>query len=96
MLALEELAAPSVDITVVGPADDATTDALYREALRYPDPRAALERSLPGTRYPDIGRPAVYLCTANACSPPLSDPETLRTRTEQILADTLPPTPRDG
>lgn len=96
VLALEELAAPSVDITVVGPADDATTDALYREALRYPDPRAALERSLPGTRYPDIGRPAVYLCTANACSPPLSDPETLRTRTEQILADTLPPTPRDG
>jgi uncharacterized protein YyaL (SSP411 family) len=91
VLALEEVTAPSVDITVVGPAGDTTTDALYRAALRLPEPRAALERSLPGERYPDIGKPAVYLCTANACSPPLKDPATFGERATAILSETLPP-----
>ncbi len=93
VLALEELTQPSVDITVVGPADDPTTDALHRAALRYPEPRGNLERSLPGERYPDIGRPAVYLCTANSCSAPIKDADTFAERANAVLEQSLPPTP---
>jgi uncharacterized protein YyaL (SSP411 family) len=92
VLALEELVLPTVDITVVGPTDDATTDALHRAALAYPEPRAHVERSLPGERYPDIGKPAVYLCTANSCSAPLKDPATFAERADAVLRLSLPPT----
>ncbi len=93
VLALEELTQPSVDITVVGPAEDPTTDALHHAALAYPEPRGHVERSLPGERYPDIGVPAVYLCTANACSPPIKDPEGFSERADAVLELSLPPTP---
>lgn len=92
VLALEELVLPTVDITVVGPDDDATTDALHRAALTYPEPRAHVERSLPGERYPDIGTPAVYLCTANSCSAPLKDVATFAERADAVLAVSLPAT----
>jgi uncharacterized protein YyaL (SSP411 family) len=91
LLALEELAMPTVDITVVGAKDHARTRALYRAALRYPEPRAVLERQDPGQRYPDIGKPAVYFCTANACSPPVTDPEALAGKADAFLATALPP-----
>lgn len=93
VLALEELTQPSVDITVVGPAQDPATDALHRAALRYPEPRGHVERSRPGERYPDIGAPAVYLCTANSCSAPIKDPEGFAERADAVLEQSLPPTP---
>jgi len=93
VLALEELLAPTVDVTVVGPANDAATEALYRAALRYPEPRAQLERSLPGERYPDIGKPAVYLCTATSCSAPIADAARFSERADAVLELTLPPVP---
>lgn len=93
VLALEELTQPSVDITVVGPAQDEATDALHHAALRYPEPRGHVERSLPGERYPDIGTPAVYLCTANSCSAPIKDPEGFAERANAVLDQSLPPTP---
>lgn len=93
VLALEELTQPSVDITVVGPAGDEKTDALHRAALRYPEPRGRVERSLPGERYPDIGKPAVYLCTANSCSAPIKDPQRFAERADAVLEQSLPPTP---
>ncbi len=92
LLALEEISMPTVDITVVGHADDATTRALYRAALRYPEPRAVLEQQAPGERYPDIGKPAVYLCTATACSTPITDPTKLAAKADAFLATALPPT----
>ena len=42
-------------------------------------------------RYPDIGKPAVYLCTDTACSSPITDPATLPGRAEEFLAESLPP-----
>ncbi len=92
VLALEELLLPSVDITVVGPEGDPTTDALHRAALRYPEPRAHVERSLPGERYPDTGKPAVYLCTATSCSAPLREVETFGEKADAVLRVALPPT----
>ncbi len=93
LLALEELEMPIVDITVVGHVDDPATAALYRAALHYPEPRAIVERSAPGTRYPDLGAAAVYLCTANTCSPPIRDPRRLAERAQQVLDAALPPVP---
>ena len=90
VLALEESVLPTVDITVVGPTDDPQTDALFGAALRYPEPRAHIERSLPGERYPDIGKPAVYLCTTTSCSPPIDDPQTLADRADAVLESALP------
>lgn len=93
VLALEELVLPTVDITVVGPDADPASDALHRAALAYPEPRAHVERSLPGERYPDIGKPAVYLCTANSCSAPLKDVATFTDKADAVLKLSLPPSP---
>ena len=85
---------PTVDVTVVGAPNDPRTEALALAALHLPEPRAVVERSLPGERYPDTGSPAVYLCTETACSSPITDPSALRNRAEQFLAESLPPRSR--
>ena len=91
LLALEELSMPTVDITVVGAADDDRTRALHRAALRYPEPRGLVELQAPGDRYPDIGKPAVYFCTATACSTPMTDAQTLPAKADAFLDVALPP-----
>jgi uncharacterized protein len=91
LLALEELSMPTVDITVVGAADDERTHALHRAALRYHEPRGLLELQAPGERYPDIGKPAVYFCTATACSAPMTDAQTLPAKADAFLGVALPP-----
>jgi uncharacterized protein YyaL (SSP411 family) len=94
LLGLEAVLEPIVDVTVVGAPDDPRTHALHLAALRYPEPRAVLERSLPGERYPDIGKPAVYLCTESACSTPITDPARLPALADELLAESLPARPR--
>jgi uncharacterized protein YyaL (SSP411 family) len=76
VLALEEAAAPPVKFTVVGrPGPEAA--ALFDAALRCYDPRKLLVAEEPGNTYPDIGRPAVYVCDETSCSEPLTTPEAL-------------------
>ncbi len=94
LLGLEAVLMPTVDVTIVGAADDPRTEALHRAALHLPEPRAVVERSLPGERYPDIGKPAVYLCTETACSSPISDPQHLSAKADTFLAQALPATER--
>jgi uncharacterized protein YyaL (SSP411 family) len=94
LLGLESVLEPIVDVTVVGPADDPKTAVLHLAALRYPEPRAVLEQSRPGERYPDIGKAAVYLCTESACSTPITDPARLPKLADEFLAESLPPRPR--
>ncbi|MCX4243722.1 thioredoxin domain-containing protein [Paraliomyxa miuraensis] len=91
LLGLEEVLMPTVDVTVVGTAEDPRTLALHRAALRYFEPRAVIERSRPGERYPDIGKPAVYLCTDTACSSPVTDPARFSALADAFLAESLPP-----
>ena len=90
LLGLESVLMPTVDVTVVGAPADERTQALRRAALRYPEPRAVVESSLPGERYPDTGKPAVYLCTQTACSSPITDPQQLPARADEFLAQSLP------
>lgn len=90
LLALEEAMMPTVDITVVGDlGDGGTTQALFDAALAFAEPRAILEVSAPGVRYPDIGKPAVYLCTQTACSSPITKPERFAALAEEFVATSL-------
>ncbi len=82
LLATELALAGHVDVTVVGEPDDAKTQALWEAALRWYEPRATVERSAPGERYPDIGTAAVYLCTDTACSSPIKDPTKLAAKAD--------------
>jgi hypothetical protein len=77
LLALEELEAGYAILSVVGP-DVAATRALHEAALRYPHPLRIVELAQPGrSRYPYPGEPAIYLCTEDACSMPISEPSAL-------------------
>ena len=77
LLALEEQLAGYVRLYVVGP-DGAQTDALFRAALAFDDPTRIVERARPDdSHYPYPGEPAVFACTADACSMPVTDPDAL-------------------
>ncbi|HEY8380460.1 MAG TPA: DUF255 domain-containing protein [Nannocystis sp.] len=73
LVALAELGATPVDITVVGRPEDPGAQALLSAALAYDEPRAIVAMDPPGARYPDLGRPAVFLCTDSACSAPITE-----------------------
>lgn len=89
LLAAELLGAPGVDVTVVGRAGDPAAAALWRAALAVYEPRATIEQSRPGERYPDIGRAAIYLCTEIACSSPITDPGRYASLAESFFATSL-------
>jgi uncharacterized protein YyaL (SSP411 family) len=86
LIALELQLATQFDVTVVAPPDDAGGDALWQAALALWEPRAAFERSAPGVRYPDIGKPAAYLCSTTACSRPITDPTRFVEEAETFIA----------
>lgn len=85
-LALAEASFTPVNVTVVGKQGDPAVVALHRAALALDDPRTLLNISPPGDRYPDIGAPAVYLCTDNSCSTPIKDPAKLAASAAKFLA----------
>jgi uncharacterized protein YyaL (SSP411 family) len=76
VFALDLLAGTKFDITVVAKDADPVGDALWTAALGVWEPRASIERSAPGVRYPDLGHAALYMCSDRACSRPLRDPAT--------------------
>ncbi|MBK6920873.1 MAG: thioredoxin domain-containing protein [Deltaproteobacteria bacterium] len=91
LMGLEEVVMPIVDITVVGDlGDGGATAALHRAALAIYEPRAVIELQHPGERYPDVGKPAVYLCTQTACSTPITKPARLAATAAAFIADSLP------
>ncbi|HWB73765.1 MAG TPA: DUF255 domain-containing protein [Nannocystaceae bacterium] len=90
LLAIEEATMPTVDITVVGDlGDGGTTRALFEAALGFAEPRAILEVSAPGVRYPDIGKPAVYLCTETACSSPITKADRFAAMAEEFVTTSV-------
>jgi uncharacterized protein YyaL (SSP411 family) len=90
-LGLQEVTMPTLDVTVVGKLAAPDTRALLAAALRYPEPRAVVEVGRPGDRYPAIGKAAVYLCTATACSTPITRPERFAAAADAFLRTSLPP-----
>jgi uncharacterized protein YyaL (SSP411 family) len=86
LLALEELATPYAIVSVVGPADAPETEALHAAALRFHHPLRIVELGRPGaSRYPYPGEPAAYLCSATACSLPVTDAAQLEARARAFI-----------
>jgi uncharacterized protein len=83
LIAEDELRNEPVHVTIVGAKDDPRSADLYRAALAYP---AAYKRAewwdkregalaSPDVDYPDFpGGPAVFACTRNFCSYPVTTP----------------------
>lgn len=72
-VALETISAGYVEFSVVGKPGDSSARALHESARPIYEPRKILHFEKPG-RYPDRGRPAMYICNEDACSLPIVDP----------------------
>ncbi len=85
VLALEELEAPWVMVSVVGP-DDESTRRLHRAARGLAQPNVLVELGRPGeSRYPYPGRASAYLCTASTCSQPIQSVLALSDTADRLL-----------
>jgi len=86
LLALEAVEHGHLVLSVVGPADRPETAALHRAALAVAEPTRLVELGRPGqSRYPYPGDPAVFLCTSQACSMPVYDPDELAGQVASFL-----------
>lgn len=86
LMALELAEAGHVLLSIVGP-DDERTAALHRAALATYEPTRLVELARPGaSRYPYPGEPAIFLCTADACSMPVYAAEDLAPALRDFLA----------
>jgi uncharacterized protein YyaL (SSP411 family) len=79
-----------LSVTVVGPKDDATANALWNAALSVDDPARSIQRIVPdedGARLEQLGFPrdrtAAYVCIGTTCSAPLADEGSLRRELER-------------
>jgi uncharacterized protein YyaL (SSP411 family) len=85
LLADRELASEPLHLVVVGKKDDPTAAALYRAALTFPSGYKRVEWYDRGegplarmdVEYPELGKPAAFLCTGGACSSPMFTVEKL-------------------
>jgi uncharacterized protein YyaL (SSP411 family) len=92
LLAEEEARTAPLHVAVVGGRDSPVAAALYAAALRAPTGYKLVEwwdrRDGPAPRgediYPDIGRPAAYLCANGACSAPVFTASDLAARIERL------------
>ena len=81
-------------ITVVGHKDDATAQALHAAALAYPAVYKQLdwwdkrEGALPNPEvsYPELARPAAFVCTGSTCSSPIFDPAQLAVTVDRLTS----------
>jgi uncharacterized protein len=84
LLALEEHLVEPLRFSVVGGDDDATR-ALLQASGRVYAPHRLIDLQAPGAKYPDLGTPALYICTSTFCSPPITDPTTVAKKAARYL-----------
>jgi uncharacterized protein YyaL (SSP411 family) len=72
-MALEKVTAAYVEFSVVGDTSHPNAKALFDAGRAVFEPRKVLHFEAPG-RYPDRGRPAMYICNPDMCSIPIVDP----------------------
>ncbi len=78
---------------IVGHKDDPAAQKLFEAALQYPSEYKRLEwRDLregrlpnPDVQYPELARPAVFICTSHSCSAPLFDADKVPNRVESLF-----------
>lgn len=84
LLALEEQLREPLRFSIVGHADAATA-ALHAAALKVWSPHRLIDRQEPGQKYPDLGKPALYICGSTFCSAPITDPSTVASKAARYL-----------
>ena len=85
-VALETITAEYVEFTVVGDASQPQAQALFTSGRNYYEPRKILHYEQPG-RYPDLGRPAMFVCTPNACSTPIFEAKDVAKQADRYHRD---------
>ena len=82
-VALEKLSAGYVEFSVVGDPADPRAAALFDAGMNVYQPRKLLHYEAPG-RYPDRGKPSMYICNPDVCSVPIEDPADVSAQTALI------------
>lgn len=77
VLALEEAQLEPLKLAVVAREGDPAAAPLLAAARRVWAPRLVVSPQPPGGEYPDLGKPALFLCGAGACSLPITSPPDL-------------------
>ena len=92
LLADLELSRPPLHVTVVGHKDDPIAQALFQAALRYPAGYKRLEwwdtregkLPNPDVQYPELSKPAAFVCTNRVCSAPIFKPEEVQAKVDKL------------
>ena len=72
-LALEKVTTAYVEFSIVGDTGHPNAGALFDAGREVFEPRKLLHYEEPG-RYPERGKPAMYICNPDMCSLPIEDP----------------------
>ena len=78
-IALEKVTTAYVEFSVVGDTNHLNSKALFEAGRDVFEPRKLLHYEEPG-RYPDRGKPVMYICNPDMCSLPIEDPATVATQ----------------
>ena len=98
LLAAAEFDNEPLHVTVVGPKGDGAVSILHKTALMISSGYRQIELWDPasgkpaagGVEYPNLPKPAAYLCANGACSAPLKSPEALRARVGRLSRRATP------
>jgi hypothetical protein len=93
LLAHEDFAEAPLHITILGPNSDARAVALHNAALRSLTSHELIEWRDPNdphplptaVSYPKLNKPALFLCSAQACSSPIYQPEDVSAKIKRSL-----------
>jgi uncharacterized protein YyaL (SSP411 family) len=74
----------------------AAARALFQAALRYPASYKRVEwwdtregkLPNPDVQYPQLAKPAAFVCTDRTCSPPMFNPADIQAKADQLLGVT--------
>jgi len=73
-VAAEIVTSDYVEFTVVGSPYHIQAKQLFEAGRQFYEPRKLLHYEQPG-RYPDLGRPVMFICSHDACSVPIFEPK---------------------
>jgi uncharacterized protein len=93
-----EMTQAPLHMTIVGHKDDPASQQLFEAALRYPSIYKRVdwwdkrEGSLPNpdVDYPELKKPAAFICTDKRCSLPIFEAEKLPAKVDRVLGITMP------
>jgi uncharacterized protein len=93
-----ELSKDPTHITIVGHKDDPVAQSLFQAARSYPSVYKRLDwwdkregpMPNPDVQYPELDKPAAFICTEKRCSLPVFKPEALGPLVDRLTASSSP------